>query len=143
LNECDECIAEDGSSVPIDVLKAIATGCQAKGLIRPNELDIPNGVITSQLILGDYDQPTIEAIEDLCGRALSDFEHQEKLVNKIIQVRIDNFHRRVLHIPTKFSELIRLPLLFSRFARRLATGTMYPCCPKYVRHWTTTHSCWI
>ncbi|KAG0020752.1 mediator complex subunit [Podila clonocystis] len=86
LNECDECIAEDGSTVPSDVLKAIATGCQAKGLIRSNELDIPSGVTTSQLILGDYDQPTIEAIEDLCGRALSDFEHQEKLVDKIIQV---------------------------------------------------------
>lgn len=111
FNECDECIAEDGSSVPIDVLKAIATGCQAKGVIRPNELDIPNGVSTSQLILGDYDQPTIEAIEDLCGRALSDFEHQEKLVDKIIQVRIENFHRRALYNPT-VHELIRFVTTF-------------------------------
>lgn len=106
LNECDECIAEDGSSVPIDVLKAIATGCQAKGLIRSNELDIPNGVSTSQLILGDYDQPTIEAIEDLCGRALSDFEHQEKLVDKIIQVCEEASNRNDVSMLSKICQTL-------------------------------------
>ncbi|KAF9313689.1 mediator complex subunit [Podila horticola] len=106
LNECDECIAEDGSSAPSDVLKAIATGCQAKGLIRSNELDIPSGVTTSQLVLGDYDQPTIEAIEDLCGRALSDFEHQETLVDKIIQVCEEASNRNDVSMLSKICQTL-------------------------------------
>lgn len=141
LNECDECIAEDGSSAPSDVLKAIATGCQAKGLIRSNELDIPSGVTTSQLVLGDYDQPTIEAIEDLCGRALSDFEHQETLVDKIIQVRNAGkkiVDKRSINQSNSVNSTI-CSQLSTRSARKPATGTMCPCCPKYARHWMTTH----
>ncbi|KAG0331221.1 mediator complex subunit [Podila humilis] len=110
LNECDECIAEDNNTnnnnnnnqssiinFPTDTLKTIVTGCIAKGIVRATDLVLPNnfGSVntmnnTIELVLADYDQPsTIEVIEDLCGRALTDFEHQEVLVDKILQVCSD------------------------------------------------------
>ncbi|KAF9427000.1 mediator complex subunit [Podila epigama] len=90
LNECDENIAEDGPTLPGSILKALANACQAKGLVRASELYIPVGDSASQLSLDDYNNMSIDMVEDLCGRALDDFEHQEKLVDKIIQTLDDN-----------------------------------------------------
>ncbi|KAI7815866.1 mediator complex subunit Med5-domain-containing protein [Gamsiella multidivaricata] len=88
LNECDESV-EDGTADRVNILKAIAIGCQTKGLVRPNQLDILNDVSPSQDSSNNYkfiDSSSLETIDDLCGRTLSDFEHQEKLVDRIIQV---------------------------------------------------------
>jgi len=89
LNECDESIAEDGATDRTDILKTIAIGCYVRGLVRPNQLDILNGVVMPTDHSSDYSfigQSSLEVIDELCGRTLSDFEHQEKLVNRIVQV---------------------------------------------------------
>ncbi|KAF8933458.1 mediator complex subunit [Dissophora ornata] len=90
LNECDESVAEDNNSGEgANILKAIAIGCLAKGLVRSNQLNILNGVSLSQDISSEYrffDHSSLEEIDVLCGQTLSNFEHQEKLVNRIIQV---------------------------------------------------------
>ncbi|KAG0086838.1 mediator complex subunit [Podila epicladia] len=54
----------------------------------------------------NYDQPTIEEIEDLCGRALSDFEHQEKLVDKIIQVCEEASNRNDVSLLSKICQTL-------------------------------------
>jgi len=36
---------------------------------------------------GKYDDQ-VEEIDDLCGRILSDFQHQEQLVDRIIKVSV-------------------------------------------------------
>ncbi|KAF9087845.1 mediator complex subunit [Mortierella sp. GBA35] len=91
LNECDDCVAEDGTTERVDVLKSIAVGCRAKGLVRPNQLDIladvpPTFYDPDQYRFGKNNQQAAEDIDQLCGRALSDFEHQESLLDRIIQV---------------------------------------------------------
>ncbi|KAF9342995.1 mediator complex subunit, partial [Mortierella sp. NVP85] len=89
LNECDESTAEDGATDRTDILKTIAIGCYVRGLVRPNQLDILNGVVMPTDHSIDYSfigQSPLEVIDELCGRTLSDFEHQEKLVNRIVQI---------------------------------------------------------
>ncbi|KAG0211354.1 mediator complex subunit [Mortierella sp. GBA30] len=92
LNECDENIAEDNPGEKVNILKSIAIGCQTKGLVRTNRLDILDGISDSQDNSMDYsferydDQASVEAIDDLCGRILSDFKNQEQLVNRILKV---------------------------------------------------------
>ncbi|KAG0311540.1 mediator complex subunit [Linnemannia gamsii] len=92
LNECDECIAEDGTGERVDVLKSIAIGCRANGLVRPDQLDIladapPTHYDPEQYKFGKHSQQSpADAVEELCGRTLSDFEHQEALLDRIIQV---------------------------------------------------------
>ncbi|KAF9905881.1 mediator complex subunit [Linnemannia zychae] len=92
LNECDDCIAEDGTTEKADVLKLIAVGCRAMGLVRPDQLDILIDLPPTHYDPEEYkfeknsDQPPSEAIDALCGRTLSDFEHQEALLDRIIQV---------------------------------------------------------
>ncbi|KAG0289617.1 mediator complex subunit [Linnemannia gamsii] len=92
LNECDDCIAEDGTGERVDVLKSIAIGCRAKGLVRPDQLDIladvpPTHYDPEQYKFGKHSQQSpADAVDELCGRTLSDFEHQEALLDRIIQV---------------------------------------------------------
>ncbi|KAF9330528.1 mediator complex subunit [Linnemannia elongata] len=92
LNECDDCVAEDGTGERADVLKSIAIGCRAKGLVRLDQLDIladvpPTHYDPEQYKFGKYsEQSPADAVNDLCGRTLSDFEHQEALLDRIIQV---------------------------------------------------------
>ncbi|KAG0299876.1 mediator complex subunit [Dissophora globulifera] len=89
LNECDDCVAEDNPGERTDILKAIAIGCRASGLVRPDQLDILNGVALSQYKWGEYQffsGSSLDTIDELCGQTLSDFEHQEKLVHHIIQI---------------------------------------------------------
>ncbi|ORZ13369.1 mediator complex subunit Med5-domain-containing protein [Lobosporangium transversale] len=89
LNECDQSIAGDSTVEQLDVLRAIAVGCITKGLIRPNQLHVPHGLTSFQDTSDDYcaiNHSSLDLIDDLCGRTLSDFVHQEKLVNRIIQV---------------------------------------------------------
>ncbi|KAF9181941.1 mediator complex subunit [Haplosporangium sp. Z 11] len=92
LNECDENIAEDNANEKASILQSIAVGCYSRNLVRSNNLDILNGVGISPDSASDPrfgnegDQSSIEAIDDLCGRALSDFEQQEKLIDCIIKV---------------------------------------------------------
>ncbi|KAF9111778.1 hypothetical protein BGX27_004433 [Mortierella sp. AM989] len=88
LSECDESVAEDDPSDTVDMLKAIAIGCYAAGVIRPGQLDVLNGVSLNIGILNEFQyigQSSLDLINDLCGRTLIDFENQEKLVNRIIQ----------------------------------------------------------
>ncbi|KAF9963087.1 mediator complex subunit [Modicella reniformis] len=110
LNECDESIAEDSPTDRIDILKAIATGCYARGLIRPNQLDILNGVVIPQDSSIDYSfngqTLPFDAIDDLCGRTLSDFEHQEKLVNRIVQVCEDACAKKDVSTLSKLCETL-------------------------------------
>lgn len=92
LNECDDCIAEDGTGERVDVLKSIAIGCRAKGVVRPDQLDIladvpPTHYDPEQYKFGKHSQQSpADAVDELCGRTLSDFEHQEALLDRIIQV---------------------------------------------------------
>ena len=96
LNECDDCIAEDGIGERADVLKSIAIGCRAKGLVRLDQLNIladvpPTHYDPEQYKFGKYsEQSPADAVNDLCGRTLSDFEHQEALLDRIIQVQCCN-----------------------------------------------------
>lgn len=93
LNECDDSIAEDGIGERADVLKSIAIGCRAKGLVRLDQLDIladvpPTHYDPEQYKFGKYsEQSPADAVNDLCGRTLSEFEHQEALLDRIIQVQ--------------------------------------------------------
>ncbi|KAG0275256.1 mediator complex subunit [Linnemannia exigua] len=92
LNECDDCIAEDGMTERADVLKSIAVGCRAKGLVRLDQLDILADIPPTSYDPEEYkfekhsEQLPSEAIDALCGRTLIDFEHQEALLDRIIQV---------------------------------------------------------
>ncbi|KAG9321573.1 hypothetical protein KVV02_003209 [Mortierella alpina] len=90
LNECDENITEDTPGDRSNILKAIAVGCHTKGLIRIDRLEILDGISDAQdhsmdHSFGKYDDQ-VEEIDDLCGRILSDFKHQEQLVDRIIKV---------------------------------------------------------
>ncbi|KAF9436448.1 mediator complex subunit [Entomortierella beljakovae] len=89
LSECDEGIAEDNLADSVDILKAIALGCLAAGIIRADRLDILRGISLNYGIMNEFQYigpSSLELIDDLCGRTLIDFENQEKLVNRIIQV---------------------------------------------------------
>ncbi|KAK3847103.1 MAG: mediator complex subunit Med5-domain-containing protein [Linnemannia gamsii] len=92
LNECDDCIAEDGTTERADILKSIAIGCRAKGLVRLDQLDILADIPPTQYDPEEYkfekhsQQSPSDGIDALCGRTLSDFEHQEALLDRIIQV---------------------------------------------------------
>ncbi|KAG0375112.1 mediator complex subunit [Mortierella sp. AD032] len=92
LNECDDCIAEDGTTERADILKSIAIGCRAKGLVRLDQLDILADIPPTQYDPEEYkfekhsEQSPSDGIDALCGRTLSDFEHQEALLDRIIQV---------------------------------------------------------
>lgn len=91
LNECDENVAEDNTDgESMDVLRSLAIGCVNRGIIRQDELNILNGLSLPIQILRDQqymDQPSMEEIEELCGRILSDFENQEALVDRIVKVQ--------------------------------------------------------
>ncbi|GJJ73171.1 mediator of RNA polymerase II transcription subunit 5 [Entomortierella parvispora] len=89
LNECDENIAEDHSGEKMDILQSIVIGCVNKGVVRQDQLDILNGLSLPRETLSEWqylDNPTVEDIEELCGRILSDSENQEALVDRIIKV---------------------------------------------------------
>ncbi|KAI1298575.1 mediator complex subunit [Mortierella claussenii] len=89
LSECNESMAEDSTVEQTDALRSIAIGCYARGLIRPDQLDIHHAIALSRDSSEDYlyiSSSSLDSIDDLCGRTLCDFEHQERLVNRIIQV---------------------------------------------------------
>ncbi|KAG0245783.1 mediator complex subunit [Mortierella sp. GBA43] len=109
LNECDEGIAEDNSGDRSDILKAIATGCYARGLARPNQLDILDGVAIPYDHSIDYNlsqQTPADVIDSLCGRALGDFEHQEKLINRIVQICEDACSKKDVLTLSKLCETL-------------------------------------
>ncbi|KAF9926017.1 mediator complex subunit [Linnemannia zychae] len=92
LDECDEYIAEYGLGERTDILKSIAIGCRAKGLIRPNQFDILADTPPSHYDPDQYNfeknsgQSPVEIVDMLCGRTLIDFEHQEVLIDRIVQM---------------------------------------------------------
>ncbi|KAF9351291.1 hypothetical protein BGX26_010667 [Mortierella sp. AD094] len=89
LSECDESVAEENPAYAVDMLKAIAVGCYAAGVVRSSRLDILNGVSPTHNILNEFlliGQSSLDLIDVLCGRTLIDYENQEKLVNRIIQL---------------------------------------------------------
>ncbi|KAF9986115.1 mediator complex subunit [Mortierella antarctica] len=110
LNECDENITEDTPGDRSNILKAIAVGCHTKGLIRIDRLEILDGISDAHdhsmdHSFGKYDDQ-VEEIDDLCGRILSDFKHQEQLVDRIIKVCEDAENKNDVVVLSKLCQTL-------------------------------------
>ncbi|KAF9993518.1 mediator complex subunit [Entomortierella chlamydospora] len=109
LSECDENVAEENPAYAVDMLKAIAMGCYAAGVVRPNRLDILNGISPTHNTLSEFQiigQSSLDLIDDLCGRTLIDYENQEKLVNRIIQLCEDASSRNDVVVLSKLCQTL-------------------------------------
>ncbi|KAF9380321.1 mediator complex subunit [Mortierella sp. AD011] len=109
LSECDENVAEENPAYEVDMLKAIAMGCYAAGVVRPNRLDILNGISPTHNILSEFQiigQSSLDLIDGLCGRTLIDYENQEKLVNRIIQLCEDASSRNDVVVLSKLCQTL-------------------------------------
>lgn len=77
----------------MDVLQSIVIGCANKGVVRKDQLDVLSGLSLPREPLNEsqyLENPTMDGIEELCSRILSDFENQEALVDRIIKVFIED-----------------------------------------------------